>query len=521
VTSHTDGPRGGRILLIGAALVALGLLSYLAIDADRAAGLPGWSVLIDVAVGVAFVLAALASPGPAVPRLALGAVGPAWLLGSVLPGVRTLHQAVLLLAIVAYRPHRLRRAWVGGYLAVAVAMSVFAISQLLVAVLFLIAGLVPEVGRSTQVRRSLFPPAAGSVLAAIVGALWWDTRRFDGLDPDVRLILYELALVGVAVAWPLTRWAESRTRSRLADQLIEQAPLTGVAGLVDLLRRTLRDPSLSVDVFPTQRGSAAGSRVLVVLEEGVPVAEVHHRSLALEDGDTADAVATAVRLAVANARLQEDERHRLDDLEAARVRLLAAADLQRSQMARQLQEDVYGRLATAGSRLSAVRATLPAGEAAAALDVAAGEVSAASREIAGFVDGVPLEHLGAGRLAATLRSLARACPVPVDVVFSKAVGTNTGAESTIFYVCAEALANAAKHSAATRVTCTIETAADGSLIATIRDDGQGGADPSGEGLQGLADRVAAAGGRLRVDSPPGAGTTVTAQVPVSRSAATP
>ena len=172
MTRNSDGPRGGRILLIGAALVALGLLSYLAIDADRAAGLSGWSVLIDVAVGAAFVLAALASPGPAVPRLALGAVGPAWLLGSVLPGIHTLHQAVLLLAIVAYRPLRPRRDWVGGYLAVAVAMSVFAVSQLLVAVVFLAAGPVPAVGTSPQVRRSLFPPAAGLVLAAIVGALW-------------------------------------------------------------------------------------------------------------------------------------------------------------------------------------------------------------------------------------------------------------------------------------------------------------------------------------------------------------
>jgi signal transduction histidine kinase len=504
-----------------AALMGFGLLVVLAIAADRDAGLSRWSVAIDVAVGVAFVLAALASPGRVIPRLAIAAVGPAWLLGSVLPGVRTLHQAVLLLAIVAYRPTRHGRVRVGAWLAAAVAMSVFAISQLVVAVLFLVAGVAAVSGPSPRGRRSLFPVVAGAALAAIVAALWWDTQRFDGLDPAVRLILYEVVLVGVAAAWPISRSAEARAWSRLADRLVEQAPLTGLAGLADVLRRTLGDPTLSVDVLPTQQPLVVGSRVLVVAEEGVPVAELHHRSLALEDPDTADAVAVAVRLAVANAHLQDDERHRLDELEAARVRLLAAADLQRAQMAEQLQQDVYGRLAAASSRLAAVRARIRAGDAAAALDVSAGELSAASREIAGFVDGAPLGPLGAGRLAGVLASLARGFPVPVDIVFDANANADSAAESTVFYVCAEAFANAAKHATATRVTCTVESAGDGSLIATVHDDGRGGADLSGAGLQGLADRVAAAGGRLRVDSPPGAGTTVTAMVPVSRSSSRP
>jgi hypothetical protein len=412
-------PAGGgrRSLLRWAALlgfrslVGLGWLIALALAADRDAGLSWWSAAIDVAVGVAFVLAGLASPGPAASRLTLAAVGPAWLLGSVLPGARTLHQAVLLLAIVAYRPAR-RQAWIAAWLAVAIAITLLPISQLLVAVLFLAAGLATETRPS---RRSLFPPAAGTVLAATVAALWWDTRRFDGLDPAVRLILYEVVLVAVAVAWPFTRAGEQRARARLPDLLVERAPLTGIAGLADVLRRTLGDPTLSVDVLPTQRAPAAGSRVLLVEEQGVPVAEVHHRSLALDDGDTAAAVTMAVRLAVANARLQDDERRRLDELEAARVRLLAAADLQRSQMAEQLQDDVYGRLATATSRLSAVRASLSPGQAAAALDIAAGEVSAAAREIAGFVEGAPLGQLGAGRLAGALASLAQACPVPVEI----------------------------------------------------------------------------------------------------------
>jgi signal transduction histidine kinase len=84
-------------------------------------------------------------------------------------------------------------------------------------------------------------------------------------------------------------------------------------------------------------------------------------------------------------------------------------------------------------------------------------------------------------------------------------------ETALFYVCCEALANAVKHAHATRVAITVERL-DGEIVATVSDDGCGGADPSGSGLQGLADRLAARNGRLRVDSPPGAGTTVTAMI---------
>ena len=87
-----------------------------------------------------------------------------------------------------------------------------------------------------------------------------------------------------------------------------------------------------------------------------------------------------------------------------------------------------------------------------------------------------------------------------------------GAETALFYVCSEALANAIKHAHATTIQVDLHRAGE-CLVATIADDGCGGADPSGSGLQGLADRVAASAGRLRVESPPGAGTTVTATVP--------
>ena len=78
-------------------------------------------------------------------------------------------------------------------------------------------------------------------------------------------------------------------------------------------------------------------------------------------------------------------------------------------------------------------------------------------------------------------------------------------EQAAYFVVSEALANAAKHSAATSVTVDAQVQ-HGVLVVSVVDDGVGGADPEGAGLRGLADRVAAAGGAVRVASPPGGGT---------------
>ena len=82
-----------------------------------------------------------------------------------------------------------------------------------------------------------------------------------------------------------------------------------------------------------------------------------------------------------------------------------------------------------------------------------------------------------------------------------------------YYVVSEALANAGKHASATHARVSIRRSG-GVLRVQVADDGVGGADPAaGSGLTGLADRVAALGGTLTVTSPPGAGTTITAELP--------
>jgi signal transduction histidine kinase len=145
------------------------------------------------------------------------------------------------------------------------------------------------------------------------------------------------------------------------------------------------------------------------------------------------------------------------------------------------------------------------------LDIVVSELVAAQTEIVDLVAGVPPAGLGTGRLHEALNALAQRSPVPVSVTVAADAASGQEAEAALFYVCSEALANAVKHAAAKRIGITVRRV-NGAIEAVISDDGRGGADPSGSGLQGLADRVAARNGRLWVDSQPGAGTTVTVVV---------
>jgi signal transduction histidine kinase len=83
-----------------------------------------------------------------------------------------------------------------------------------------------------------------------------------------------------------------------------------------------------------------------------------------------------------------------------------------------------------------------------------------------------------------------------------------------YYIVSEALANVAKHANAELVTVSVE-ADQGVLGLSVRDDGVGGADPDGSGLTGLRERAEALGGTLRLTSPPGRGTSVDVELPVT------
>jgi signal transduction histidine kinase len=118
-------------------------------------------------------------------------------------------------------------------------------------------------------------------------------------------------------------------------------------------------------------------------------------------------------------------------------------------------------------------------------------------------------------LDAALSALAARCPVPVtvDVELPRRPGAST--EAIAYFVVAEALTNVAKHSHARRAWLTVTIEGD-DLVVEILDDGRGGADPTGNGLAGLRDRVRAVDGTLTVVSPPAGGTTLRVELPCER-----
>jgi signal transduction histidine kinase len=205
-------------------------------------------------------------------------------------------------------------------------------------------------------------------------------------------------------------------------------------------------------------------------------------------------------------------------LTASRARIVAAADTTRRRMERDLHDGAQQRLVSLALHLrSTVRAAVPPGadELKAHLDEAAAEIGALLDELRELARGLHPPALAEGGLRPALKTLARRSAVPVRLDVKADARFPEQVELAVYYVVAEALTNATKHASASVVDVQVETG-DGVLRVRIRDDGRGGADPTGgSGLVGLTDRVEALGGRLAVRSPHGVGTTVAVQLPIA------
>jgi signal transduction histidine kinase len=216
-----------------------------------------------------------------------------------------------------------------------------------------------------------------------------------------------------------------------------------------------------------------------------------------------------------------DEQKRQLLAEASR-RLHLAADNERQRIERDLHDGVQQQLVTLALQLRAAEASAPAGlgELKHQLSNIASGLAGVSQELHEVSRGIPPAILANGTLPTAIRELARRSTVPVQLDITVTRRLPESVETATYYVVAEALTNAAKHAHASTVHVQIDaddTDADGSLRVWVRDDGRGGADPSGgSGLVGLKDRVDALGGRLWLHSPPGAGTTLQAELPLSQ-----
>ena len=152
-------------------------------------------------------------------------------------------------------------------------------------------------------------------------------------------------------------------------------------------------------------------------------------------------------------------------------------------------------------------------DARARLDRAKDEVALSLAELRDLARGIHPAVLSSHGLAVALQSLVGRSSVPVRLDVRLAERPAEAVEVAAYYVVSESLANVAKHAGASEVGVTVTEVA-GRVLVEIVDDGVGGADTeAGSGLRGLADRVEALGGRLRIWSPTGGGTRLQADIP--------
>ncbi|WP_455431936.1 sensor histidine kinase [Streptomyces violarus] len=220
-----------------------------------------------------------------------------------------------------------------------------------------------------------------------------------------------------------------------------------------------------------------------------------------------------VRAAVARAVLFPKDRE-LREVVRSRARLVDAFETERRRIERDLHDGAQQRLVALTMKLGLAGLDLPPGSAAAK---EVGEAHALAKEalteLRELIRGIHPQILTERGLPAAARDIAGRCPVPTDLDLDLPGRLPATVEQTAYYVTAEALTNIARHSGADR--CRVTARCHGGVLRLdIEDNGSGDADPArGTGLVGLADRIAAADGRMLLSSPPGGPTLLRAEIP--------
>jgi signal transduction histidine kinase len=211
--------------------------------------------------------------------------------------------------------------------------------------------------------------------------------------------------------------------------------------------------------------------------------------------------------AIANERAQAE-------LRASRARIVRTADETRERLERNLHDGAQQRLVSVSVvlRLATAKLASSSEDARVLLVGAADELTQALEELRDLARGLHPATLTKHGLEPALEALASRAPLPVAVVNEIDARLPASVEAAVYYVVAESLTNVAKYAAASQVSVRA-TCVDGVVRIEVADDGVGGADvQGGSGLRGLADRIEALGGHFGIDSAPGSGTQVWAEV---------
>ena len=349
--------------------------------------------------------------------------------------------------------------------------------------------------------------------------------------PDDLVVVGAWALNVIRIVVPMGIYAGilrlGQERAAVAEAIVGIARAPRPARLEDALRDALGDPVLGVfswreddqryvDGDGRELDVAAprpsGRSLLLLNDEGMPLAAVDHDVAIAEDPRLLASVEAAVRLTVGHERLRQQVDRQLEEVRASRARIVEATDRERRRIERDLHDGAQQRLVTLAlrSHRAADRATdeVVAGD----LREIEAEAVAILHDVRDLAAGIHPAILSEVGLAGAIEALASRSALAVTVHVEPLGTMPPATESTAYFVVAEALTNAAKHASAAAVTVDAAVTGD-RLVVRVSDDGGGNADPFGSGLRGLADRVAAVGGSLQIDSPKGVGTSIVAELP--------
>ncbi len=368
-----------------------------------------------------------------------------------------------------------------------------------------------------------------TLLILLAGALGSDAFGV----PRVTDVLGWLSLIVFAsVPWVFliglvrTRVAGAGAVSELLLRLGEEP---GTGSLRCRLSQALGDDSLQLAFWLEDKGRwvdadghtvelpERGARAWTAVElEGRVVGAIVHDVTLTQEPELLRSVAAAAGLAVENERLQAQLRARVEELRASRDRIVEAGMSERRRLERNLHDGAQQRLVALSltMRLAQSKVRKDPEQAEAMLAAAHEELTLALGELRELARGIHPAVLSDRGLGAALEALAGRAPLPVELGDVPEDRLPEPIEAAAYFVVAEALTNVVKYAHASQASVSVERR-NGHAIVEVADDGIGGADPDrGSGLRGLADRVSALDGSMRLDSPAGAGTRLRAEIPV-------
>ena len=370
-------------------------------------------------------------------------------------------------------------------------------------------------------------------IALVIGAesVVTDVAGLSPLPPLANLVfngwaplVYMLGPVLFVISTVRARTA----RGALGTAIVDLEPGAPPGQLRDTLARALGDSTLQLafrdgDGFTDTSGLAVDpeqpdpGRAVVPLAGAQQAVLVYDAGLELEP-QLVRLTAAAASMALEHSRLQAEVQAQLELVRASRARIVEAGDAERRRLERDLHDGAQQRLVTLTLALGMARGRAAGAdpELEALIESASKEAKEALTELRELARGIHPAVLTETGLAGAIQALAERSPVATTITEVPRERFPAVIEATAYFVVCEALANVAKHAKAGTAQVSIRRLP-GRLAVRVSDDGAGGVDGTrperGSGLAGLADRVASAGGVLRVDSPPGDGTRLEADIP--------